>query len=139
MIQIRRDMFETNSSSSHAFFIKDDVKIRIPETINYSDFFSGYNTDANTFKEKLSLLYQLAERNNKTDEFINYLRSKGITIINDRKTSEYDSHMFEGIYMSENMLDKFLFGEDSIYRDTPEYDTVLKLEKQGYKVDYYNY
>ena len=77
-------MFETNSSSVHAFCIPGNNSLEIPKEIKLSQLDRYVDiTNINSIEDKLAYMYSEAEDNECKSDFIEYLRSKGITIIND--------------------------------------------------------
>ena len=118
MITIRHNIFETNSSSTHTFIIPRDGALKIPKQIKMSELrkFDNLSDGQNDTKDKLSRMYEFALDNNCESEFLDYLRSKGITIINDLNINgQFNDSMF-GHYISEEDLDNLLFNDSTIYR-----------------------
>ena len=114
MIQIRNNMFETNSSSTDVFFISKSNALKIPKEIKMSKLISRvYLDDHGCIEDKLAYMYSLAEDNGTELRYLQYLASKGINVINDISNDyNFDDYMF-GDYIEENDLDRFLFDPDS--------------------------
>ena len=135
MIQIRNGLFETNSSSVHAFCIPGNKSLKIPKEIKLSQL-NRYVciTDINSIEDKLAYMYSEAEDNGCKSDFIEYLRSKGITIIDDLEDNDsFNAGMFNYEF-TEDKLDNLLFNPDSMILFNPEYEEIKKLEKDGYKI-----
>ena len=91
-----------------------------------------------SIEERIAFMYQEAKYDGNATEFIDYLISKGITIINDvEKDFYYDSNMC-GYKLSESDLDNFLFNPDSkIVFETlsdKELDKITSYRKDEYDV-----
>ncbi len=118
MIQLRCGQFETNSSSTHTFIIPKDGALKIPKQIKMSELrkFDSLSEGQNDTKDKLSRMYEFALDHNCETEFLDYLRNKGITVIDDlNNNSQYNDFMC-GSYISEEDLDNLLFNDSTIYR-----------------------
>lgn len=119
MIQIRKNQFETNSSSSHVFVISNNSNLQIPKEIKMSELRRHseieLNDGTNKTIDKIAMLYNLALDYGKEIEFIDYLKNKGITIILDEEPIfDFDIFMF-GEYIDEDDLDKILFSNSTKY------------------------
>ena len=115
MIQIRNGLFETNSSSTHSFVYSNDDRLNIPKEVSLSDLNRyGSLDDSPSIKDRLGFFYDLACDNDKGEEFIEYLKSKGITIKQPEKYS-YDGNMCSYKYISEEELDHILFNTSVKY------------------------
>lgn len=116
MIKIRKNIFETNSSSTNVFCIPSTKSIKIPKEIKLSALMKNvYSLDENsTTEDKLAFMYNKAEDCGSREAFIAYLESKGIVIIKDIDNFIFDDYMF-GSCFSESDLDNFLFNPDSKY------------------------
>ena len=107
MIQIRKGMFETNSSSEHSFVITKNDELDIPKIVSnkfmsneVEDNLGWYSEDEPkpTLLEKLKFFYDAASKNNKEKEsFI------------------YESTMFDTYDITEDDLDKIIFGKSTKY------------------------
>lgn len=135
MIQIRNGLFETNSSSVHAFCIPGSKSLKIPKEIKLSQLDRYVDiTDINSIEDKLAYMYSEADDNECKSDFIEYLRSKGITIINDLEdSSSFNAGMFDYEF-TEDKLDNFLFNPDSTVLFNPKYEEIEKLKNDGYDI-----
>lgn len=127
MIQIRKGMFETNSSSVHSFVITKNDKLDIPKIVSnkfmsneVEDNLGWYSEDEPkpTLLEKLKFFYDAAVKNNKEKEFLLYLKSKNITIKSfpiEKESFIYESTMFDTYDITEDDLDKIIFGKSTKY------------------------
>ncbi len=135
MIEIRQSMFETNSSSVHVLVIPKDTSISIPHKV----FLSGgeYGWSADTEYDTLNYFYQACLDNGREelDKFFEYLKRKGVEEIHAPEInwvkSEWNGKEYEyaenndgyidhcgeipldDLFANENLLDRFLFGNDS--------------------------
>lgn len=134
MINIRKGTFETNSSSADVFCIPPSPSLKIPTEIKISRLMvEPYNTECldkdASVEDKLAFMYNRAEEEGNAAEFIQYLVSKGINVINDvEDTFDYDEDMF-GFYIKQEDLDGFLFDPESMYFDSPSYDEYKSIPK----------
>lgn len=124
MIQVRKEMFETNSSSVHVLVIPKDVKIIIPNVVYLHRNEYGWS-DYNEF-DTLSYFYQACVDCG-TDEvlkLIEYLKRKGVEEIHcreiDSTMSSYSGYIdhsekipLDYLFSNENLLDRFIFGSES--------------------------
>jgi len=124
MIQVRKEMFETNSSSVHVLVIPKDVKIIIPNVVYLHRNEYGWSDD-NEF-DTLSYFYQACVDCG-TDEvlkLIEYLKRKGVEEIHcreiDSTMSNFSGYIDHGenipldyLFSNENLLDRFIFGSES--------------------------
>lgn len=79
-------------------------------------------------------MYSEAEDNECKSDFIEYLRSKGITIINDLEdNNSFNARMFNYNF-TEDKLDNLLFNPDSTILFNPKYEEIKKLESDGYDI-----
>lgn len=94
MIQIRNGIFETNSSSTHVFCIPSTKSLKIPKEIKLSslDRYVDVTTEM-SIEDRIAYMYDRAKDNNSEASFIEYLKAKGINVIDDRKY-EFDGYMF---------------------------------------------
>jgi hypothetical protein len=99
MQKIRKNVFETNSSSTHSICIAKDVELNIPTSIHFE--FGEFGWEVNTLSsvyEKASYLYTGLHENGKEDEIetiFNILRTKGIEVTFDEGYSGYIDHSYE--------------------------------------------
>ena len=134
MINIRKGTFETNSSNADVFCIPPSPSLKIPTEIKISRLMvEPYNTECldkdASVEDKLAFMYNRAEEEGNAAEFIQYLVSKGINVINDvEDTFDYDADMF-GFYIKQEDLDGFLFDPESMYIDSPSYDEYKRIPK----------
>lgn len=134
MLQIRKRIFETNSSSADVFCIPPSLSLKIPTEIKISRLMvEPYNTECldkdASVEDKLAFMYNRAEEEGNAAEFIQYLVSKGINVINDvEDTFDYDEDMF-GFYIKQEDLDGFLFDPESMYIDSPSYEEYKRIPK----------
>lgn len=135
MIQIRNGLFETNSSSVHAFCIPGNKSLKIPKEIKLSQLNRYVDiTDINSIEDKLAYMYSEAEDNGCKSDFIEYLRSKGITIIDDLEdNNSFNAGMFNYDF-TEDKLDNLLFNPDSAILFNPSYEEIKKLKNDGYDI-----
>lgn len=135
MLAIRTSFFETNSSSVHVLVIPKDTNITIPHKV----FLSGgeYGWDFDTEYDTLNYFYQacLDYGKEEVDKFFDYLKRKGVEEIHSpelnwvktewrgreyeyaENNNGYIDHVNEvplsTFFANENLLDRFLFGDDS--------------------------
>lgn len=114
MISIRQGSFETNSSSYNCFIIAPGG-VSIPKQIRLKDIDVGsdFYFDDNTVLNRISKIYSLACDRGQRESFLEYLRSKGIEIIEEKE--EIDERFWAHIFRSEDELDRFLFCDESLY------------------------
>ena len=135
IIWIRNGLFETNSSSVYAFCIPGNNSLKIPKEIKLSQLDRYVDiTNINSIEDKLAYMYSEAEDNGCKSDFIEYLRSKGITIINDLEdNNSFNARMFNYNF-TEDKLDNLLFNPDSTILFNPRYEEIKKLESDGYDI-----
>lgn len=134
MLNIREGQFETNSSSTHKFFIpKEGGKINIPDSIT---LFRGSDNYA-TQEGRIRFLYQYAENYGRENDFIMYLKSKGIEI-EDEEPLNIDS-LCSCFGISEEELDALCFNTNTVSENNEEFSAVeddyehyKKVEIDGY-------
>ena len=123
IIQIRNGLFEINNS------LKIPKEIKLSQLDRYVDI-----TNINSIEDKLAYMYSEAEDNECKSDFIEYLRSKGITIINDLEdNNSFNARMFNYNF-TEDKLDNLLFNPDSTILFNPRYEEIKKLESDGYDI-----
>lgn len=96
MKQIRKSVFETNSSSTHSICIAKDVELIIPKSIHFEfgEFGWEYNT-LRSISEKASYLYTgliVQNRNQDTEQIFDTLRNKGIDVTAEKPLTEIRSY-----------------------------------------------
>ena len=83
--QIRQNVFETNSSSTHSICISKNAELTIPKTLHFAFGEFGWECDTlDCIAEKASYLYTgliANNRHNDMEEIVTTLESKGIEII----------------------------------------------------------
>lgn len=153
MIQIRQNIFETNSSSVHALVIPNNQSIHIPNRVSLSGGEYGWENDVDG--DTLDYFYQacLDRGREEVDKFFNYLKRKGVEEINAPEIhwvkSEWNGREYEyadnndgyidhasdvpleDLFANETLLDMFLFGDSSYIRtgnDNSDMDWCDELE-----------
>lgn len=136
MIEIRNNMFETNSSSVHVLVIPKDTNIDIPHKVFLSGGEYGWSSD--TDYDTLNYFYQacLDKGREELEKFFNYLKRKGVEEIHAPEInwvkSEWNGREYEyaannsgyidhgneipldELFANESLLDRFLFGDSFI-------------------------
>lgn len=136
MIEIRNNMFETNSSSVHVLVIPKDTNIDIPHKVFLSGGEYGWSSD--TDYDTLNYFYQACLDNGREEleKFFNYLKRKGVEEIHAPEInwvkSEWNGREYEyaennsgyidhgneipldKLFANESLLDRFLFGDSFI-------------------------
>lgn len=129
MIQIRRNVFETNSSSVHMLVIPKDTTIKVPKKVflQGGDYGWSHDTECST----INYMYQTCvDFGRETlDKFFEYLKRKGVEEIYApelhwvkdnwgewaKNNNGYVDHASElplnELFANENLLDRFLFGD----------------------------
>lgn len=107
---IRRGVFETNSSSTHSICISTEAELIIPERLTFAFGEFGWESDTlRSAEEKASYLYTgLSNNDRKSDieNIVSFLESKGIEIIRSKeKASDYSD---EGNVDHSDQLEEFL-------------------------------
>lgn len=128
MIQIRRNVFETNSSSVHMLVIPKDTTIKVPKKVflQGGDYGWSHDTECST----INYMYQTCvDFGRETlDKFFEYLKRKGVEEIyapelhwvkdnwgeRAENNNGYVDHANElpldDLFANESLLDRFLFG-----------------------------
>jgi len=119
--KIRRNVFETNSSSTHSICVAKDVELIIPESLHF-DFgeFGWENDSLQTVHEKASYLYTGLISNSMEEDALKIfetLKNKNIDVSYEEMSSDsgYVDHSYElqdfldAICQDENTLMNFLF------------------------------
>ena len=118
MINIRRNLFETNSSSVHSLVIPKNQDIKIPR--KRSLFYRDYGWEAGGTYDTLSYIYTACkDRGDEyVERFIEYLTDKGIEV-----TEYHSSNMFgidhsdevplDDLFNNTELFDRLLFGVKS--------------------------
>ena len=129
MFNVRNGMYETNSSSCHSFIVPKDSEhnIKIPSNIKLFG-----NDDTTNQIGRIRYMYQKAYEGGYGQEFIDYLKSKGIIIeeesYDESKTEAFCNYL--GITLKD--LDNICFNDTLI--DECDSDTYSDKEN-----DYENY
>lgn len=116
MKQIRKGVFETNSSSTHSICIAKDVELTIPKSLHFS--FGEFGWEHDTLKsigEKASYLYtglNAQERTEDIENIFKILRGKGIEVTSKEEIIEYKSYK-----NSDGELVKYKSSENGGYID----------------------
>lgn len=128
MINIRTNMFETNSSSVHSFILpKGSKNIKIPSSIKLNG-----PEDTEDQLGRIRYMYQLACEIGYGTDFIRYLKFKGINIEDEEYNDTDTAYMCSSLDITVDELDQICFNPDLI----DEYDD-KKFEEV--KDDYENY
>lgn len=123
MKKVRKNVFETNSSSTHSICIAKNVDYDIPKELHFEFGEFGWEHDTlNTTSEKASYLYTGVVNYfpEKLDGILEVLKSKGIEVTLQEKSGNYwesgyvdhGSEMddfVEGVTESEDRLLSYLF------------------------------
>lgn len=147
MLNIRKSLFETNSSSVHALVIPKDQSISIPKKVILH--YGEYGWEADSYDDTLDYVYTACvdQGQKEVDKLISYLKYKGVEEI-ELRNSEYNygiDHGYEvpldDLFTNENLLDRFIFGNKSFVQtgndnndyypkeedyDKNEYDVLMK-------------
>lgn len=127
MLTVRLNTFETNSSSVHTLVIPKDTKITIPNRVTL--FPGEYGWGPDEVYNTMDYIYTACKDRgqDEVEKFLNYLKNKGIEEIECRDADwfyvdhEWDLPL-DDLFSNEDLLDRFLFGEDSyITIDNDEY------------------
>jgi hypothetical protein len=151
MKQIRKNVFETNSSSTHSICISTNAELIIPTTIyfEFGEFGWEINT-LNSISEKASYLYTALYAGDRVDDIENIfkiLKSKNIEVTFEEALYEEDyiyptntgyvdhanelDEFLNNICNNENMLFQFLFSPLSFIitgNDNDDCDTNIKVD-----------
>jgi hypothetical protein len=96
MKQIRRNVFETNSSSTHSICIAKDAELTIPESLHFDFGEFGWECDTlYSLGEKASYLYTGLIANNRKEDaekIFELLRSKEIEVTAEEPTFKTYNH-----------------------------------------------
>lgn len=131
MLNIRKGLFETNSSSVHVLVIPKDQAIHIPKSVRLS--FNDYGWSEGIEYDTLNYLYQACVDKGKSElnKFFAYLKRKGVEEIyapelqwesnrwgtyatnNEGYVDHADCIPLDYLFSNESLLDRFLFGDDS--------------------------
>lgn len=116
MKQIRKGVFETNSSSTHSICIAKDAELTIPKSLHF--YFGEFGWECDTLRslgEKATYLYTglIAEnRKEDADKIFELLRSKGIEVTAEEPIIENKSYT-----NSEGKLVEYTSSENAGYVD----------------------
>lgn len=98
MKQIRKGVFETNSSSTHSICIAKNVELTIPKSLHFSFGEFGWEIDTlYSVGEKASYLYTGLMANRRDEDFENImlvLKNKGIDVTADEPI--YKKYTYDG-------------------------------------------
>lgn len=98
MKQIRKGVFETNSSSTHSICIAKDAELTIPKSLHFSFGKFGWECDTlYSVSEKASYLYtglMANKRKDDVDKIIELLKDKGIDVTTEEPI--YKKYTYEG-------------------------------------------
>ena len=157
MIQMRRGLYETNSSSVHVFVIPKEQSVHIPKSVHLRGGEYGWSKD--TVCDTLNYFYQacLDMGKEEVDKLFNYLKRKGVEEIdapeiqwkkskwNDEdyyyaeNNNGYVDHCgevpFNDLFANEDLLDRFLFGEDSFVVTGNDNDFDERPDEEDYNSD----
>lgn len=132
MIQIRKGIYETNSSSSNVFAIpKDDIELHIPKSI---DLDKWYPED--TIEYRICLLYSYLRNVEEQVLFEKYLEDKGVTIVSHNEC--LPTFPADYLFNNEKQLDKFLFGDGVIETYRREEGNPTKMRRQVLDIENYD-
>jgi len=96
MKQIRKGVFETNSSSTHSICIAKDVEITTPKSLHFSFGEFGWECDTlQSLEEKASYLYTGLVANGRKEDFdkiAKLLKDKGIDVTADEANFKESSY-----------------------------------------------
>jgi hypothetical protein len=124
--KIRKGVFETNSSSTHSMCIAKNVKVELPDAVNFEFGEFGWEVDTlDSVDSKASYLYTGLYANDRHDDIEkvkSILEGKGVKVImakpdttSNGGSNGYVDHSYEmgeflgGVMSSENSLLSFLF------------------------------
>ena len=120
MIQMRYNMWETNSSSCHSFLMPwEGCTTKLPTSIT---LFSGSTDTASDAENRIRYFYKLADQYDYGDTFIEYLKSKGIVIEDEGENVPAFERMLNRFRISEDELDAFCFGTNIVDCDKDDYE-----------------
>lgn len=118
MIEIRKGIFETNSSSVHALVIPKDQQIVIPNIIHLKGGQFGWEYEKEY--DTINYLYEACRYRGEDEvaKLIAFLEKHNIeVIVNERHGYTYVDHgdeiPFDDLFNNEQLLERFLFGTDS--------------------------
>lgn len=128
MLQVRESVFETNSSSVHSFVLpKDNDELKIPKSIKLFG-----QADPTTQEGRIRYMYELADEHGNGEDFILYLKSKGITIEDDF-VEEPSSSLFSCLGITEKEFENVLFNPNIVScDDATNYNKIKKTENYKY-------
>lgn len=144
-IQLRKNVFETNSSSIHSICISKDDSYTLPESCKFELKQYGWGPDyeynvGNYLYTALAYMHrtdemdklkEILERHNVKTEFEPSPSDSDYFYIDHPGLEELIEYLFKD--ENENVLLSFLFGNKSmvlIYNDNGEYPEMYKLKKQ---------
>ena len=121
MINIRKGLYETNSSSVHALVIPKETTLIIPETVNlnYGEYGWGFEREY----DALNYFFTACCEYGRAKDFIDYLYKKGVKTIkvgsiNYNQSGNYgidhpEDLPVEFLLSHHDMLDRLIFSDDS--------------------------
>lgn len=120
MLNIRKNLFETNSSSVHALVIPKNQTIHVPKTVYLR--YEEYGWEFSTYGDTINYLYTACV--DAGQEFVNklikYLKRKGVKQIEEMGGQDVNfgiDHSYEvpldELFENKSLLDRFLFGTES--------------------------
>lgn len=119
MKQIRKGVFETNSSSTHSICIAKDAELTIPKSLHFDFGEFGWECDTlQSLDKKARYLYTGLVVNNRerdAEKIFDLLRSKGIKVTAEEPIFETKSYI-----NSENILIKYTSFDNTGYIDHPD-------------------
>lgn len=143
MIEVRMSFFETNSSSVHALVIPKDTKLYIPDTVHLHTGEYGWSCEKEY--DTLSYLYTACATYGKDEvnKLIAYLHRKGVENIDCHEGDWYyvdhdECIPFNELFTNENLLDRFLFGEDSYVQMGNDNSDGEDPDEYSYDLDKYD-
>ena len=142
MIQIRYSSFETNSSSVHTLVIPKDQSLNIPKSVYLR--LGVYDRENRKVYDTLNYIYTACYEKGKDElnKLFSYLTRKGVeNIQSDTRGWGIIDHLeylpLEDLFANENLLDRFIFGEDS-YIELIDDQYKRWPEKDDYDLDKYD-
>lgn len=148
MKQVRHNVFETNSSSTHSICIATNTKLDLPDKLDFN--FGEFGWEVRTLddiEEKASYLYTglyNTERHDDIKNIVSVLESKGIAVFCEKPKKDgrnyfetgYVDHSYEltpfldAICSNEETLLQFLFSQLSFIltaNDNDDYDVDIDV------------
>ena len=138
MRQIRRGVFETNSSSTHSICISKEPVKHIPDSIHFSFGEYGWENDCvyDTASYLYTAMYELGMKD-EIDGLKEILESRGIKCSFEQSKSAWDSggvdhagelsNLIHDLLSDEEKLMRYLFGSSVIYTGNDNCDENLDM------------